>query len=972
MDAFIADEAKLAKQLFSGKHFLTADNLQLEAMYQAIHDDQDWFIELLQQYRLTSKEGLLLMCLAEALLRIPDQASVQALFNDKIHRGDWQHHSSDKHWNQIFAHSLHWLAEHSENHHHKQNLMERLSQKGAIEICSAFINQMSSRFVFAEQLDAGLIRSRQLGKHESCSFDMLGEAALTYDEAEAYFTSYLNAIEETGLYNQCVNDIPHQISIKLSALHPRYEASKEKLIKQELLPKIITLCKTAANSNVQITLDAEEQHRLELSLKIFEQLIKEADIKTAGLAIQAYGKRALQTIDRVYKLAVNYNKTISIRLVKGAYWDYEIKRAQQLGLSDYPVWSEKQLTDANYLLCAEKLMQLQQTKPELIQSEFATHNPETLLQLQAIHSQLKIPTPLKLQRLHGMGEIQHQQMADHFDTHSRVYCPVGEKSHLLPYLVRRLIENGANSSFIYQAHQQSHLSFIDIQKEVMSRLHHREYRIPRPAHILSYKNSSSLDISNDEHFQQVDIQAKQTANEKDLCDIQDLNTAIANIHLQAPDLKITQGKALLLECWADELANAQHILIPLLVQEAGKTYQDALDEIREACDFCRYYAQQVRAELLQEKTFLSVTGERNEFIYRGKGMALCISPWNFPLAILVGQIAAAWVSGNKVIAKPASQTPDVARAAIQLAYKAGINQPDIQLILHTGKTLLADLATIPAAVPDLVCFTGSSASAKTIQQQLAAMSERIIPFVAETGGQNVLIADSSALIDQLVPDVIQSAFYSAGQRCSALRVAYIQEDIWNEFCTSLKGAMATLKTGDPFERDTDIGPVIDAGAYDKLESHRHWLEDCATLIARAPAAECVDKKHYFSPVAYQIFNLNQLQQEHFGPILHLIRYRPEQLDTILNDITASGYGLTMGLHSRNQDWLDNIINKANIGNIYVNRTMTGAKVGSQPFGGHGLSGTGPKAGGPNYLKAMVNEHLISTNTTAWGGNTDLL
>jgi RHH-type proline utilization regulon transcriptional repressor/proline dehydrogenase/delta 1-pyrroline-5-carboxylate dehydrogenase len=972
MNSFIADEAKLAKQLFSKQAFPGADSHALNNLYALIREQEDWFIELLQQYRLNSKEGLLLMSLAEALLRIPDQAGIQSLFNDRIQRGDWYAHSSNKAWNQLFAASLHWLSEHSSNIQHKQNLFEKISQKGAIEICSIFIDQMSNRFVFSEVLSDGLLRSRDLASHESCSFDMLGEAALSYEEAEQYFQSYWQAIEDISQYNHCLDDSAHQLSVKLSALHPRYEAAKIDLLHEQLLPKIKQLCIHAQSHQVHLTFDAEEQYRLEVSLNLLLPLLTDPEFKTlsTGIAVQAYSKSALETIALLSKKIKHTGQTLSIRLVKGAYWDYEIKRAQQLGLKEYPVWTEKQLTDANYLKCAELLLNTQQQNPNQLQAEFATHNPETLLQLEKLRQSLQLPA-LKLQRLHGMGECQHRYMAENFNTTTRVYCPIGARIRLLPYLVRRLIENGANSSFIYQAHQENGEPFIAKQQAIMQSFEAGNYRIPRPADILAYQNSTSWDLSRNQHFELIAKAAAQHPTEQNLATIYSLHELNINDHFnpQPP-----ASRTFILEAWADEMENSLNLLLPILVREAGKTYQDALDEIREACDFCRYYAKQYCTHFSQPEHCDSITGELNQLTYKGKGLALCISPWNFPLAIFVGQVAAAWVCGNQVIAKPAGQTPLIARAAIQLAYKVGIQASGIKVVEQPGHKLINTFFETHNTLPDLVCFTGSGAAAKAIQTELAQLSDQVIPLIAETGGQNVMIADSSALIDQLVPDVIESAFYSAGQRCSALRVAYIQEEIWQPFCQALKGAMQTLITGPSENRQTDIGPIIDKKAWQKLHEHLSWLEDCAEWVASAPPCQADDANngHYFSPVAYQIHELDQLKQEHFGPILHLIKYASSDIDKVLHDVAKSRYGLTMGLHSRNQSWIDHIVSHAKVGNLYINRTMTGAKVGSQPFGGHGLSGTGPKAGGPNYLRAMLDEQVISTNTTAWGGNTDLL
>ncbi len=976
-----ADEIALSNKLYAQfPPIPQANKILLTEIYQQIESEHDWFFDILQQYRLNSKEGMLLMSLAEALIRIPDSQGCKALFYDRLHRGQWL---QDDNPHSLLAKALQWLGNHAPiDPAIHTSLFNKITQLGAIEICSLFIEQMSQRFVFAETLDDALIRSRKLENHEACSFDMLGEAALTYQEAKQYFQQYHSAIEKVSEYNLCLKDTPHEVSIKLSALHPRYQAEKYASLETELLPKLITLCQFAEQKNVKLTLDAEEQYRLELSIKIIQQLFNHG-IKDIGLAVQAYGKRALTVIEELKRLSIHYQAEIRVRLVKGAYWDYEIKSAQQLGLKDYPVWSQKQLTDDCYLLCASAL--LAPGEHRLI-AQFASHNPETLLQLEKLiaqnnhaldahtrrNSQTDRPQRLILQRLHGMGEVQHAYMAEHFSSQSRVYCPIGSYQRLLPYLVRRLIENGANSSFLYPHRNGSQ---VLSSKPILA-----AKKIPKPLNILDYQNSLADDIRLDYHFEPLYQAVKQPLppckvplqTQADLYAA--AQTALVGLHT----LPSYSDRIESLSLWAKKIEENKQSLIAELIQQAGKSYQDAIDEIREACDFCRYYAHQAKQLFSQTGQRPSITGELNQLSYKGKGIAVCISPWNFPLAIFVGQIAAAWVTGNSVIAKPAQQTLAIAAHAVELAHQSGIDSDQLQLVHCNGRDLLPALLEQNAV--QLVCFTGASTSAKQIQQTLAQYDGPIIPFIAETGGQNVLIADSSALIEQLIPDVVQSAFYSAGQRCSALRVAYIQEEIFNLFCTTLKGHMETLVVADPSERETDIGPIIDLAALDKLHNHQQWLDKHGRKIAQCTLAEAAInhpqdsslRQRLFPPCAYQIDSLEQIKEEVFGPILHVIAYRKNEVQQLLADINHSGYGLTMGLHSRNQDWIDNIISQVNIGNIYINRNMIGAKVSSQPFGGHGLSGTGPKAGGPNYLTAMVDEYTVTTNITAWGGNPELL
>ena len=612
----------------------SANEVQLTEINQLISEQHDWFFEILQQYRLNSKEGMLLMSLAEALLRIPDQQGMQSLFHDRLHRGQWL---TDESKYTLLAKALQWLGNQAPiDQSIRTTLFNKITQQGAIEVCSLFIEQMSHRFVFAENLDEALLRSRKLECHEACSFDMLGEAALTYNEADEYYNQYQKAIITVGQYNQCLDDTPHEISIKLSALHPRYQPEKYQILKQELLPKLHQLFLLAKQHNVLLTLDAEEQYRLELSIKLLRDLLELAADKTdiinnIGVAVQAYGKRALATINELIRLSTHYQLEVRIRLVKGAYWDYEIKSAQQLGLKDYPVWSQKQFTDDNFLICAAAIIESKEKHPESnLIGQFATHNPETLLQLKSLQPK---NSPLLFQRLHGMGEVQHAYMADNFSSQTRVYCPIGSHNKLLPYLVRRLIENGANSSFLYPKEEQS--------KNIV---------IPQPENILDYNNSISCDIRQDHNFdplyKKIKSNQKFIENNKatESIKVENSNTdaiqhigqvALIGLHTM-PDI---EQRVSSLNQLAIGLEENKDSLIALLVLQAGKSYQDAIDEVREACDFCRYYAKQANTLFSQKQQRQSITGELNQLSYKGKGITVCISPWNFPLAIFIGQIA---------------------------------------------------------------------------------------------------------------------------------------------------------------------------------------------------------------------------------------------------------------------------------------------------------------------------------------------
>ncbi|GAA6133237.1 bifunctional proline dehydrogenase/L-glutamate gamma-semialdehyde dehydrogenase PutA [Oceaniserpentilla sp. 4NH20-0058] len=965
--------------------------------------------QLLQEYDLSTDEGITLMCLAEALIRVPDLATANDLLIDKLSERGWQHHlnKSDSFWVNAASWGLALsgkMLKPNKAHPSEaiRGLVNKLTLKITHDAVSHAIRIMGEQFIFAQSIEDAVDSAHLLeSKKQCCSFDMLGEQALSEDDALRYYDSYSHAIDVVAKGNEHKKQLTDNISIKLSALHPRYEPQQQKKFVPVIIERLLSLAKKAKALNVPITIDAEEQYRLDISLEIFESVLCHQDLARwggFGIVIQAYGKRALSLLHWLYALADKIQTPIPVRLVKGAYWDSEIKWAQQLGLKEYPVFTQKASTDLNYLICAQFLLS---EKQEWLKPKFATHNAWTVEYIINLNSSI----PFEFQRLQGMGQALYEHVLEKHGIPCRIYAPIGLHQELLPYLVRRLIENGANSSFVFKVHDPQtpmhsltlHPADYLIQSSIMNP------NVPLPGEIfVDYRNSLGIELQHDryyyntmdavipyfeEHYETCpiingkefkDTPCTETLSPIDSKKIGDFYGADSHViehcceYLKQnlytpPKIEIQTNQV---DSIADELHNHRHELIFLCMQEAGKTLQNAVDEVREAIDFCRYYARQAQKNLADPTILDSVTGEENLLQYRPRGTVLCISPWNFPLAIFVGQIVAALACGNRVVAKPARQTSITAHRAIELMFKAGINKEQLLFMPGSGAEITEQL--IQQQLIDMVCFTGSTAAAKKIQLWLLNYSNSFIPLLAETGGQNVMLADSTALIDQLVPDVIESAFDSAGQRCSALRILYIQNDIKDAFYSALKGRMDVHFVESPFLRDTDIGPIIDKHEKNKLVNHIQWLDKNAKFIASIPLPENLPSDNFLAPCAYELNDIEQLPEEHFGPILHIIPFDHDDLDNIINQINQSGYGLTLGIHSRNQRWIDYICSKAIVGNLYINRNMIGAKVGSQPFGGHGLSGTGPKAGGPNYVHAFVKEFTLTTNTAAFGGNQELL
>ena len=973
------------------------------------HNSHSILHQLLQEYDLSTDEGITLMCLAESLIRVPDVATANDLLIDKLSERGWQHHVNKS--TSFWVNAASWglalsgkLLTPKKPHPSEavSGLLNKLTLSITREAVGRAIRIMGEQFIYAQTIEEAIDNAKHLEhKQQCCSFDMLGEEALSEDDAQHYFAAYDHALDVVAQGNQRKQQLLDNISIKLSALHPRYEPSQQHTVLPQLVKRLLALAKKAKQLNVPITIDAEEQYRLDISLQAFESVLSHQHLANwghFGIVVQSYGKRALSILHWLHALADKLQVTIPVRLVKGAYWDSEIKWAQQQGLPEYPVFTQKHSTDLNYLACARFLLTAGQRR---LIAKFATHNAFTVQYILDMQSSVEF----EFQRLQGMGEPLYDQINEQHGIPCRIYSPIGLHNELLPYLVRRLIENGANSSFVFQVQDPQiplrmlteHPADYLINSSILNP------NIPLPCEILvDYPNSQGIELQHnhfyyqtmdkvlpfhEEHYQCAPIINGQTFLVDRPSDaispvdgqllgqnhwaqkqaMEHCQQTLTDTRFEFTDLEVI---TLAIDRIADGLRQHRHELIFLCMQEAGKTLQNALDEVREAEDFCRYYSRQAQKHFANATILDSVTGEENILRYRPRGTVLCISPWNFPLAIFVGQVCAALACGNRVIAKPARQTGIIAMRAVEIIFAAGISQQ--QLIFMPGNGADITQPLIKSGLIHMVCFTGSTRAAREIQHWLFDYNQTFIPLLAETGGQNVMFADSTALIEQLVPDVIESAFDSCGQRCSALRVLFIQEDIKDIFYEALRGRLASRHIDSPFLRDTDFGPIIDHSAKQNLDRHLAWLEDNATLVAQATLRDDLPSDLYWAPCAYEIQDISQLQRENFGPILHIIPFQHHQLDEKLKQINDSEYGLTLGIHSRNQRWIDYIVSKAVVGNIYINRNMIGAKVGAQPFGGHGLSGTGPKTGGPNYVHSFVKEYCVTTNSAAFGGNQELL
>lgn len=928
----------------------------------------------LKQYALDTNEGIALVCLAEALLRIPDAATGNALIRDKVTAVNWLQGKME---------SSDWLVRAARYglSFTKSTLDSFLSKLGEPVIRQGMIQgirMLGRQFVLGQTIDEAVANAREeMGRGYALSFDMLGEGARTAAMAERYYNAYRDAITSLGAARAkgSIDNPRTGISVKLSALHPRYNPLQESKCRPVLTDRLLQLCQMAAQHNLTLTVDAEETERLELSLQIIGDVAAHPSIKEwqgFGLAVQAYQKYAPELVDYVAQMARQTGRRLRVRLVKGAYWDTEAKRAQILGLPDYQLFTRKANTDLCYLVCAHKMLQYRSE----IYPMFATHNAHTLAAILEMAGADK--NDFEFQRLQGMGAPLHDAVLNKHGANVTIYAPVGTHEDLLAYLVRRLLENGANTSFLNKLNKDAAAAEL-VADPVDAAVQHttrRHARLPNPADIYgaSRKNSRGFDLSHaDERGQIVRNVLLPTINLRDTQPAE-IDVAVKRAHAAFPAWSGTDvnARADALNKFADLLEQETPALMRLCTLEGYKTVGDALAEVREAVDFARYYAAQARGSFSADGMLLpGPTGESNRLLLRGRGVFACISPWNFPLAIFAGQVCAALVAGNTVVAKAAEQTPKIAAFAISLLHRAGV--PDDALINIVGD---GGVGAALVAHPDIagVAFTGSFAAARAINQTLAAKLGAIVPLIAETGGQNAMIVDSTALLEQVCDDVMMSAFGSAGQRCSALRVLYVQDDVADKLLELIGGAMAELRVGDPADPSTDIGPVIDRDAFDRLVEHERYLGTIgAKRIARADIdVTTVPDMYFFAPVAYEISSIDQLPGEVFGPVLHIIRYPTAQLSRVIDDINHTGFGLTFGLHTRIDARMDEISSQIEAGNLYINRTMIGAVVGVQPFGGQGLSGTGPKAGGPHYLLRFAHEKVITRNTAASGGNIALV
>ncbi|WP_432453993.1 MULTISPECIES: bifunctional proline dehydrogenase/L-glutamate gamma-semialdehyde dehydrogenase PutA [unclassified Agarivorans] len=1009
---YCVDEDQLLEQLLPlaqpSDQELTASTVFATQLIERVRADKkavQMIDALLLEYSLDTREGILLMCLAEALMRVPDAATADALIRDKMGAADWKSHLKNS--DSLFVNASTWglmltgkvvnldNAESAQPNKVINKLVNKFSEPVIRQAMNQAMKIMGYQFVLGQSIHEALKnaeKSRIQGY--GYSFDMLGESALTMQDANRYLQDYHQAVTQLANNSnsaQALGATP-SMSIKLSAIHPRYEAANRERVLDEMFASILKLLIHARQHDVAITIDAEEADRLEISLELFAKLYQDPAVRgwgKFGLVIQAYSKRALPVIAWLGALAKQQGDLIPMRLVKGAYWDAEIKLAQQHGHHGYSVFTRKESSDVSYLACARLL--LSEHFRGLIYPQFASHNAHTVAAVAAM-AQHK---DYEFQRLHGMGDALYHHARELINSDVRIYAPVGSHKDLLPYLVRRLLENGANSSFVHRL-VDANCPVTDLTVHPAQVLRSRPTlanpRIVKPPQLFGEARNNSLGVACDiaSEWQPFEQQVHQFMepyqwHKSSIINGQALSGTARPIdapyerqqqvgsvawakpqqaaeaiefaeqaYPQWRDTSVEQRGAYLLSL-ADKLEQHMPELVALCHREAGKTVLDSIDEIREAVDFLRYYPQQASANFSQPLTLDNFKGETQNYRYQGRGVFVCISPWNFPLAIFIGQVCAALVSGNTVVAKPAEQSSLIAARCIELLLETMIPSGVIQLVIGSGAELGECLSADPRIAG--VAFTGSTPTAQTINRQLSRRNAMPVPFIAETGGQNAMLVDSTALPEQVVRDVIRSAFASAGQRCSALRVLYIQQDIAERVIGLIQGAMAELCVGNPAQLKTDVGPVIDEAAQAKLLAHIAWLQQNARPIYQLNLDKHCQQGSFVAPCAFEIDSIEQLSQEHFGPILHVIKYKANQLDKVIDQINGSGFGLTLGVHSRNEATYQHIERRARVGNCYINRDQVGAVVGVQPFGGQGLSGTGPKAGGPHYLyrfsKAVV-------------------
>jgi len=973
----------------------------------------------LQAYDLGSDEGIAMMCLAEALLRIPDAHTADELIADKLSGPDWSDKlgRSDSSFVNAATFSLLLTGKVLEGANDRSDnwraalgrAVGRLGEPVVRTAVREAMKILGRNFVFGRTIDEALKRAQPEQKQGlSHSFDMLGEAAKTFEDAERYAQAYRGALDRIASVAEGGFRKAPGISVKLTALHPRFEYTHRDEAVTAVIPVVRELALKAAAADVHFTIDAEEADRLELQMDVFEALLADDALFEDGwggfgIAIQAYQKRASPLCDWVIEAARTHRRKLMVRLVKGAYWDTEIKAAQVGGLADYPVFTRKVATDVSYLACAKKLL----AADDAIYPAFATHNANTIGQVKALAGRKEF----EFQRLHGMGEELYEELAElegHLGdarTPVRIYAPVGSHKELLAYLVRRLLENGANSSFVNRiADEQVSLDELvrDPVVELEALTPKRNPNIVLPTELFGRqrRNSAGVDLS-DPLVREPLLERLKALEARRWTAKPGLGKGEARPIVSPYDHRKTVGttfeataadvdrmaraghaaqvrwdglggevRAKLLERTADLYEEHAEEFFSLCTREAGKTLIDGVLEVREAVDFLRFYASEARRQFTRPLPLPGPTGEQNELRLHGRGVIAAISPWNFPLAIFTGLVSAPLAAGNAVIAKPAGQTPLIAALAVELMHRAGIPKDVVQLAPGSGRVVGGTLTAHPLLAG--VVFTGSTETARMINRTLAERDGPIIPFVAETGGQNAMIVDSSALPEQVTRDVISSAFQSAGQRCSALRVLFVQEDVADSMIRMISGAMEALKVGDPSELATDVGPVIDEAAKKVLDDHIKWLDKNAKKICRLKAPKEAENGCFVAPAFYEIKSLSQLNQENFGAVLHVVRFAADKLDKVVEAINTTGFGLTLGLQSRIDTVRDYVERNARVGNFYVNRNQIGAVVESQPFGGEGLSGTGPKAGGPHYVARFATERVTCIDTTAAGGNASLM
>jgi len=979
--------------------------------------------EFMQEYSLSSEEGVVLMCLAEALLRIPDADTADKLIADKIGGRDWSRHLGQS--ESLFVNASAWglmltgrmieLGDDTKTDF--ASYLRRLVSRSGEPIIRQAMRQamriMGKQFVMGRTIAEALQVAAPLERDGyRFSYDMLGEAAMTMADADRYSASYRDALDAVAAAagRSEAGDVfaRPSISVKLSALHPRYAEKQRLRVLHELLPRVEDLAVKARSGNLGFTIDAEEADRLDLSLELFGRLATAPSLAGwdgLGLAVQAYSKRAYPAIEWLAELAAATSRRLPVRLVKGAYWDTEIKRAQDAGYDGYPLFTRKVSTDVSYLACARLMLE----RRDVFYPQFATHNAHTVAAIAVLAGNDR---RFEFQRLHGMGQALYGEIVgpQGMNQPCRIYAPVGSHEDLLAYLVRRLLENGANTSFVNRLADDNaplHEIVADPVEQVKRLPSIPHQRIPLPSAIFApRRNSRGLPLW--DHLTRdrlTDAIAKLAKSDRPMAgplvageampgmarrrvtspydrsvvvgEAAEANEAAVEAALVATttaaadwDRRGGPARAALLEAASDLYEQDTGRLVGLLVREAGKTLENAMADLREAVDFLRYYAQQARAQFGGPMLLPGPTGERNQLSLAGRGVFACISPWNFPLAIFTGQVAAALAAGNAVIAKPAEQTPLIAHRAVTLLHNAGIPPEALALLPGDGGRIGRQLLADPRI--NGVAFTGSNETANLINRALAERRGPIIPLIAETGGMNAMIVDSSALPEQAVRDVLSSAFDSAGQRCSAARILFVQEDIADRLVPMLAGAMHELAVGNPLDYSTDVGPVIDEEARVALEAHKTRMRASYRTIADLTLAPECERGTFVAPAAFELPRLDILEREVFGPILHVIRYRADRLAEVCDAINRTGYGLTLGLHTRIESTVEEVRSRVRVGNIYVNRNQIGAVVGAQPFGGEGLSGTGPKAGGPHYLYRFATERVVSVDTTASGGNAALM